>query len=88
MAILTMFEVHGDTDQLVSKMNEIFDAEADKLARENGGLSSTVVKTEKGVMIVNRWRSEQGMEAFAAQMPPRVQAEGSASRAAGESMRS
>ena len=88
MAILTMFEVHGDTDQLVPKMNEIFDAEADKLARENDGLSSTVVKTGEGVMIVNRWRSEEGMEAFAAQMRPECKQRGSASRAAGESMRS
>ncbi len=72
MAILTMFEVHGDTDQLVARMNELFDAEADKLAGEHGGISNTVVRTEEGVMVVNRWESQEGMEAFAAVMRPKV----------------
>ncbi len=75
MAILTTFEIHGNTEELVAKMNELFDAEADKLAAENGGLSSTVVRTEKGVMVFNRWESEAGMEAFAAQMRPKAEAD-------------
>ncbi len=74
MAILTMFEVHGDTDQLVARMNELFDADTDKLAAEHGGISNTVVCTEEGVMVVNRWESEEGMEAFAAVMRPKVEA--------------
>jgi hypothetical protein len=75
MAILTMFEIHGNTDQLVAKMNQLFDADANKLAGEHGGLSSTVVGTEQGVMVVNRWESERGMEAFAAVMRPRAEAD-------------
>lgn len=75
MAILTMFEVHGDTDQLVARMKGLFDAEADKLAGEHGGISNTVVGTEEGVMVVNRWVSEEGMEAFAAVMRPKAEAD-------------
>jgi heme-degrading monooxygenase HmoA len=58
----------------VARMNELFDADADKLAAEHGGISNTVVRTDEGVMVVNRWESEEGMEAFAAVMFPRAEA--------------
>lgn len=55
-------------------MNELFDAEAHKLAAEHGGISNAVVRTEEGVMVVNRWESEEGMQAFAAVMRPKAEA--------------
>ncbi|MGE5407518.1 MAG: hypothetical protein ACM3NV_02795 [Syntrophothermus sp.] len=75
MAIITMFEVHGDPDEIMEKM-EAFEEEAAQAASERGGISRTIVKTDDGVMLVNHWESEEGMEDMAKFMRPKVEAAG------------
>jgi hypothetical protein len=77
MAILTMFEIHGDPDELLSKMDStVSEEEVGQLASQHGGISNTVVRTDRGIMVVNHWESEEGMEAMAAEMRPKVEATG------------
>jgi hypothetical protein len=70
MAILTMFEIHGDPDELMAKMDEHTEPKARRAAAENGGISNTVVKTDDGVMVVNLWESAEGMQRVAAEIGP------------------
>jgi hypothetical protein len=70
MAILTMFEVHGDPDEILATQEEKIVAEARRLAAENGGVWQTVVKTENGVMMLNLWDNEEGMRRVAEQIRP------------------
>jgi hypothetical protein len=77
MAILTMFEIHGDPDELLSKMDStVSEEEVGQLASQHGGISNTVVRTDRGIMVVNHWESEEGMEAMAVEMRPKVEATG------------
>ena len=77
MAILTMFEVHGDPDELLTKMESaVPDEQVQQLASQHGGISSTIVRTDRGIMVVNHWESEEGMEAMAAEMRPKVEGTG------------
>jgi hypothetical protein len=77
MAILTMFEVHGDPDELLSRMEgAVPEGEVQRLAEKHGGISSTIVRTDQGIMIVNHWESEEGMQAMAADMRPRIEGSG------------
>lgn len=76
MAILTMFEVHGDPEEIVAKQEEAIVPRAMELAPETGGISNTIVKTDDGVMIVNLWESEEGMQKFAAEIRPLAQEAG------------
>jgi hypothetical protein len=70
MAILTMFEMHGDPEEILATQEEKVVPEARRLAAENGGIWQTVVKTENGVMMVNLWESEEGMRRVAEQIGP------------------
>jgi len=76
MAILTMFEVHGDPEAIVATEDAMIVPQARRLALENGGISQTVVKTEHGVMMVHLWESEQGMRRVSEQIQPRAEAAG------------
>jgi len=77
MAILTMFEIHGDPDELMSKMESAVPAEeVQQMAGQHGGISNTVVKTDQGIMVVNQWDSEDGMQAMATEMRPKVEGSG------------
>ncbi len=76
MAILTIFELHGDTDQIMRVMDEVFGPEADALAKEHGAISNTVVEADDGVLVLNHWENEEGMEAFGALMRPKAEASG------------
>jgi hypothetical protein len=73
MAILTMFEVYGDDpEDMVERTESAMGPDAVALAGEHGAISNTIVKTDKGIMIVNLWESEEGMESFASLMRPRI----------------
>jgi len=75
--ILTMFEVHGESpEEMVAKADGAMGHDATKIAGEHGGLSNTIVKTEEGVLIINLWESEEGMESFAGTMRPRIEEAG------------
>jgi heme-degrading monooxygenase HmoA len=76
MTILTMFEIHGDPEDIAAIMDTAFGEETKSLAAEHGGISNTVARTENGVLVVNHWESEEGMEAFAAIMRPKAEAAG------------
>lgn len=77
MAILTMFEVYGDDpEDMVAKTEAAMGPDVARVAGENGAISNTIAKTDKGIMIVNLWESEEGMESFAALMRPRIEAAG------------
>lgn len=76
MAILTVFEIHGDTDEIMRVMGEVFGPENEALAKEHGAISNTVAKTDDGVLVVNHWENEEGMEAFGALMRPKAEAAG------------
>lgn len=60
MAILTTFEFHGDPDELVTRMDELLGPDAIRASAKNGCISSTVVKTGEGIMVINLWQSEEG----------------------------
>ncbi len=70
MAILTMFELHGDPDEIVGKQDEVIAPEAARVAAENGGISNTVVKTDEGVLVVNLWENEEGMRKASERIGP------------------
>ncbi len=72
MSILTMFELHGDPEQLFALQEEKLAQIVAPLAAENGGISNTVVKTDDGLMVVNHWEHEEGMEKVSAEVRPKA----------------
>ena len=64
VAVVSIMEFSGDPDELQSKMNNIDDV-ARRKAAEYGGVSSTVCKTDDGIMIVNLWSDEEGRHKMA-----------------------
>jgi hypothetical protein len=60
MAVLSMMSIQGDPDELVRKIEETVNPVAERKAPQYGGISSTVVRTDDGIMIVNLWETEQG----------------------------
>ena len=61
---LSILEIQGNTDELVAKMAEHVAPVAARLAPEFGGISSTMVRTDTGVMIVNLWKDDEGRHRF------------------------
>jgi hypothetical protein len=62
--VVSIMEFQGDADDLVNRMGAI-DSVAERKAREYGGISSTVVRTENGIMVINMWDSEDGRHRMA-----------------------
>jgi len=62
---LTIMTVEGDTDALLARAAEM-DAEMKPLALKYGALARVVARHDRGVIIVNLWRSAEGSEAMAA----------------------
>lgn len=61
---LSIMELNGDTDQLLSDLQEHVVPVAARLAPEFGGIQSTMVRTDTGVMIVNLWKDDEGRHRF------------------------
>jgi len=59
IAVVSIMEFSSDPDELQAKMSNIDDV-ARRKASEYGGVSSTVVRTDDGVMVINMWSDEQG----------------------------
>ena len=57
--VVSMMEFEGDPHEIEQKMGGISEV-AGRKAAEYGAISSTVLKTENGVMVVNMWDSEEG----------------------------
>ena len=62
--VVSIMEFPGDPDELMQKMEGI-DGVARRKAPDYGGISSTVVKTDNGVMIINMWSTEEGRHQMA-----------------------
>ncbi len=76
MSILTIFELRGDPEELFASQEEKVEPIVRPLAAENGAISSTIVRTDEGLMVVNHWESEEGMERVSAAVRPQVEAMG------------
>ena len=57
--VVSMMEIAGDPEELRERSRAINEV-AQRKAAEYGGISSTVVKTDDGVMIINMWGNEEG----------------------------
>jgi hypothetical protein len=76
MSILTMFDLRGDPDELLATQDEKMDSVIRPISEENGIISSLVVKTDDGIMVVNHWESKEGMEKAFAEIRPQMQEAG------------
>jgi quinol monooxygenase YgiN len=77
MMVMSIMRIEGDPDDLRERMTDL-EKVVERIAPEMGGISSTVVRTDDGLMIVNLWKDEQARHKMAEH--PEVQA---AVRAAG-----
>jgi hypothetical protein len=57
--VVSIMEIEGDPEELRERSRGINEV-AQRKAAEYGGISSTVVKTDNGVMIINTWDNEEG----------------------------
>ena len=62
--VVSIMEFSGDPSELRDKMGGISEV-AGRKAVEYGGISSTVVKTDEGIMIINMWDNEDGRHQMA-----------------------
>ena len=65
MPVLSMMKIQGDPDELWARMSETIRPIAERKAPEYGGISSTVCRTDDGLMIVNIWETEEGRHQMA-----------------------
>ncbi len=65
MPVLSMMSVQGDPDELFAKMDQTIRPIAERKAPEYGGISTTVVRTDDGLMIINMWETEEGRHQMA-----------------------
>ena len=72
MAILTMMKVDGDPDELLRLKQEKIDSVSKEVAAANGGLEHLVARTDDGLLIVNLWENEEGMQKAAQEITPRA----------------
>jgi hypothetical protein len=56
--VVSMMEIAGDPEELRERSRAINEV-AQRKAAEYGGISSTVVKTDDGVMIINMWATRR-----------------------------
>ena len=76
MPILTTFRHIGDPDTLMKLAEEKVRPAVQQAGTENGQISTTVVRTEDGIMLVNLWESEAGMRRAASRIGPVAHASG------------
>jgi hypothetical protein len=57
--VVSIMEFSGDPEQLMSKMTGVEEV-ASRKAAEYGGVSSTVCKTDDGIMVINMWSDTEG----------------------------
>ncbi len=76
MSILTMFEIPGDPDELLSMQDQKAESLLRPIMEQNGIISNVVVKTEGGIMVVNHWETAEGMEKASDEIRPEMEAAG------------
>lgn len=73
MAIVTTMRLDGDPDQLLSEKQEVIDPIAMELAPKYGGIAHICARCDTGLMIINVWESEEGMEKMSAEVRAKAQ---------------
>jgi len=76
MSILTMFQISGDPDELLAMQDQKAESLLRPIMEQNGIISNLVVKAENGIMVVNHWESEEGMEKASAEIRPQMEEAG------------
>lgn len=76
MAILTTFKHTGDPDVMFTLAEAKVRAIAQQAGAEEGQISTTIVRTEDGIMLINLWETEAGMRRAAARVGPVARASG------------
>jgi hypothetical protein len=64
VAVVSMLEFSGDPEELKAQMSNVEEV-ASRKAAEYGGISSTVVRTDNGIMIINMWSDAEGRHKMA-----------------------
>ena len=64
VAVVSMMEFSGDPEELMAQMSNVEEV-ASRKAAEYGGVSSTVVRTDDGIMIINMWSDAEGRHKMA-----------------------
>ena len=59
MAVLSIFKILGDPDELLAIEDEKVAPAAREYAAANGGISHVTAKTEDGLLVVNLWESAE-----------------------------
>lgn len=72
MSIVTIFEIPGDPDEILALQEEKIEAVIKPVAEKNGGISHIAVRTDNGVMVINHWETEEGMERSAQEVRPQM----------------
>ena len=57
---LSIMKIQGNPDELMDAMREHVAPVAARLAPQFGGISSTIVRTDDGIMVVNLWKDDEG----------------------------
>ena len=67
MAVLTMFRIKGDPDDLLRTKQEKLDPKIGPIAKENGQIEHFVCREDDGLLVVNLWEDLEGNERTAEQ---------------------
>jgi hypothetical protein len=62
--VVSILEFSGDPDELMSNMSAVEEV-ASRKAADYGGVSSTVCRTDDGIMIINMWSDTEGRHRMA-----------------------
>jgi predicted ester cyclase len=65
MAVLSVMSIQGNPDDLLARMESTLDPVAARKAPQYGAISSTVVRTDDGIKILNLWETEEGRHRMA-----------------------
>jgi steroid delta-isomerase-like uncharacterized protein len=65
MAVLSVMSIQGNPDELLARMESMLDPVAARKAPQYGGISSTVVRADDGIKILNLWETEEGRHRMA-----------------------
>ncbi len=64
VAVVSILEFSGDPEELMSNMRGVEDV-ASRKAAGYGGVSSTVCRTDDGIMLINMWSDTEGRHRMA-----------------------
>jgi hypothetical protein len=64
-AVVSIMRIKGDPDELAATARNTIEPVAKEKAPQFGGISSTIVKTDDGIMIINFWATEDGRHKLA-----------------------